>query len=151
MAKNWQLRPAEEMDREFLYQVKKQSNFGYISDLWGWDEDVQRREFAQDFQQIQEFSIITIDGADAGFLQLQKGTDFLNVAEIHLLPPFQSQGVGSAVLKNIQADAEGLPVLIGCFRANKRAYQLYQRLGFAPITENDTHFILIYNPTKQEE
>ena len=148
MAKNWQLRPAEEMDREFLYQVKKQSNFGYISDLWGWDEDFQRHEFAQDFQQIQEFSVITVDGADAGFLQLQKGTDFLNVAEIHLLPPFQSQGVGSAVLKNIQADAEGLPVLIGCFRANRRAYQLYQRLGFTPITENDTHFILIYNPTK---
>ena len=148
---DWQLRPAEERDREFLYQVKKQSNFGYISDLWGWDEDVQRREFARDFQQIREFSVITVDGADAGFLQLQSGSDFLNVAEIHLLPPFQGQGIGSAVLRNIQADAEGLPVLIGCFRANKRAYQLYQRLGFAPITENDTHFILIYNPTKQEE
>ena len=148
---DWQLRPAEERDREFLYQVKKQSNFGYISDLWGWDEDFQRREFARDFQQIREFSVITVDGADAGFLQLQSGSDFLNVAEIHLLPPFQGQGIGSAVLRNIQADAEGLPVLIGCFRANKRAYQLYQRLGFAPITENDTHFILIYNPTKQEE
>lgn len=148
---DWQLRPAEEKDQEFLYQVKKQSNFGYISDLWGWDEDVQRREFARDFQQIREFSVITVDGADAGFLQLQSGSDFLNVAEIHLLPPFQGQGIGSAVLKDVQADAEGLPVLIGCFRANKRAYQLYQRLGFAPITENDTHFILIYNPTKQEE
>ena len=148
---DWQLRPAEEKDQEFLYQVKKQSNFGYISGLWGWDEDVQRREFARDFQQIREFSVITVDGADAGFLQLQSGSDFLNVAEIHLLPPFQGQGIGSAVLRNIQADAEGLPVLIGCFRANKRAYQLYQRLGFAPITENDTHFILIYNPTKQEE
>lgn len=148
---DWQLRPAEERDREFLYQVKKQSNFGYISDLWGWDEDVQRREFARDFQQIREFSVISVDGADAGFLQLQSGSDFLNVAEIHLLPPFQGQGIGSAVLRDVQADAEGLPVLIGCFRANKRAYQLYQRLGFAPITENDTHFILIYNPTKQEE
>lgn len=146
-----QLRPAEEKDQEFLYQVKKQSNIGYISDLWGWDEDVQRREFARDFQQIREFSVITVDGADAGFLQLQSGSDFLNVAEIHLLPPFQGQGIGSAVLRDVQADAEGLPVLIGCFRANKRAYQLYQRLGFAPITENDTHFILIYNPTKQEE
>lgn len=148
---DWQLRPAEERDREFLYQVKKQLNFGYISDLWGWDEDFQRREFARDFQQIREFSVITVDGADAGFLQLQSGSDFLNVAEIHLLPPFQGQGIGSAVLRDVQADAEGLPVLIGCFRANKRAYQLYQRLGFAPITENDTHFILIYNPTKQEE
>lgn len=148
---DWQLRPAEERDQEFLYQVKKQSNFGYISDLWGWDEDFQRREFARDFQQIREFSVITVDGADAGFLQLQSGSDFLNVAEIHLLPPFQGQGIGSAVLRDVQADAEGLPVLIGCFRANKRAYQLYQRLGFAPITENDTHFILIYNPTKQEE
>ena len=148
---DWQLRPAEERDREFLYQVKKQSNFGYISDLWGWDEDFQRREFARDFQQIREFSVITVDGADAGFLQLQSGSDFLNVAEIHLLPPFQGQGIGSAVLRDVQAAAEGLPVRHGCFRPNKRAYQRAHRLGFAPITENDTHFILIYNPTKQEE
>lgn len=148
---DWRLRPAEERDREFLYQVKKQSNFDYISTLWGWDEDFQQREFVRDFQQIQEFSVITVNGADAGFLQLQRGADFLNVAEIHLLPPFQGEGVGSAVLRSLQAKAADLPILIGCFRANKGAYQLYRRLGFSPITENDTHFILIYNPKNQEE
>lgn len=151
MTENWRLRPAEERDQAFLYQVKKQSNFDYISALWGWDEDAQRRDFARDFQQLREFSVITVDGADAGFLQLQRGADFLNVAEIHLLPPFQGRGVGSAVLKSVQAESTGLPVLIGCFRANRRAYQLYQQLGFTPITENDTHFILIYHPTTQEE
>lgn len=91
----WKLRPAATEDQEFLYQVKKTSNFRYISLLWGWDEDFQRKEFSQDFQKIQEFSVITVDGTDAGFLQLQKGADFLNVAEIPtFFPP--SRGKGSA-------------------------------------------------------
>ena len=145
------LRPAAPADRDFLYQLKKQSNHGYVSALWGWDEDAQRREFDRDFQRLREFSVITADGADAGFLQLQKGADFLNVAEIHLLPAYRGRGLGSAVLRDVLARADGVPVLIGCFRANKGAYRLYRRLGFSPITENETHRILIYNPTKQEE
>ena len=147
------LRPALPEDRDLLYQLKKSVNYAYVSALWGWDEDFQRAEFDRDFQRREEFSVILSEGADAGFLQLQRGADFLNVAEIHLLPPFRGWGLGSAVLRSVQAqgDKEGLPVLIGCFRANKGAYRLYRRLGFSPITENETHRILIYNPTKQEE
>lgn len=146
----WKLRPAAPEDCEFLYQVKKTSNFRYVSLLWGWDEDFQRLEFSRDFQQIQEFSVITVDSVDAGFLQLQQGSDFLNVAEIHLLPPFQRQGIGSEILRHILCHTD-LPVLIGCFRGNTGAYRLYQQLGFTPITENDSHFILIHHPTIQEE
>ena len=146
----WKLRPAATEDQEFLYQVKKTSNFSYISLLWGWDEDFQRKEFSQDFQKIQEFSVITVDGTDAGFLQLQQRADFLNVAELHLLPPFQGQGIGSEILRHILRHTDQ-PVLIGCFRGNTGAYQLYQHLGFTPITETDSHFILIHHPTIQEE
>lgn len=146
----WKLRPAVPEDREFLYQVKKTSNFRYVSLLWGWDEDFQQLEFSRDFQQIREFSVITVDSADAGFLQLQKGSDFLNVAEIHLLPPFQGRGIGSEILRYLLCHTDQ-PVLIGCFRANAGAYRLYQRLGFTLITENDSHLILIHYPTIQEE
>lgn len=149
--RNWALRPAEEEDLAFLYQVKKASNLGYIAALQGWDEEGQRRAFARDFQRRREFSVITVDGADAGFLQLQRGADFLNVAELHLLPSFRSRGIGSAVLKHLQAQAVDLPLLIGCFQANKEALRLYRRLGFIPVTETDTHVILIHDPTKQEE
>ena len=150
---NWALRPAVETDFGFLYQVKKQSNFSYVSALRDWDEAAQRQAFTRDFQQIEEFSVIAVSGADAGFLQLQRGKDFLNVAEIHLLPPFRGRGIGSQLLREIQARAraEALPLLIGCFRANKRACRLYRRLGFIPAAETDTHFILIYDPTKQKE
>ena len=149
------LRPAMPEDRNFLYQLKKEVNLGYISAIWGWDEDYQQEEFDRDFQKREEFSVIVSDDADAGFLQLQRGTDFLNVAEIHLLPAFRGQGLGTAVLRYIQAlgDKEGLPVLIGCFRANQGARDLYLRLGFQPAGESDTHYLFLYYPTKlpQEE
>lgn len=142
-------------DRNFLYQLKKEVNLGYISAIWGWDEDYQQEEFDRDFQKREEFSVIVSDDADAGFLQLQRGTDFLNVAEIHLLPAFRGQGLGTAVLRYIQAlgDKEELPVLIGCFRANQGARDLYLRLGFQPAGESDTHYLFLYYPTKlpQEE
>lgn len=149
------LRPAMPEDRNFLYQLKKKVNLGYISAIWGWDEDYQQEEFDRDFQKREEFSVIVSDDADAGFLQLQRGTDFLNVAEIHLLPAFRGQGLGTAVLRYIQAlgDKEELPVLIGCFRANQGARDLYLRLGFQPAGESDTHYLFLYYPTKlpQEE
>lgn len=142
-------------DRNFLYQLKKEVNLGYISAIWGWDEDYQQEEFDRDFQKREEFSVIVSDDADAGFLQLQRGADFLNVAEIHLLPAFRGQGLGTAVLRYIQAlgDKEKLPVLIGCFRANQGARDLYLRLGFQPAGESDTHYLFLYYPTKlpQEE
>ena len=90
------LRPAMPEDRNFLYQLKKEVNLGYISAIWGWDEDYQQEEFDRDFQKREEFSVIVSDDADAGFLQLQRGADFLNVAEIHLLPAFRGQGLGTA-------------------------------------------------------
>lgn len=149
------LRPALPEDRDFLYQLKKTVNFGYISAIWGWDEDFQQAEFDRDFQKHEEFSVIVSEGVDAGFLQLQRGTDFLNVAEIHLLPAFRGQGLGTAVLRHIQVlgDKEGLPVLIGCFQANQGARDLYLRLGFQPAGESDTHYLFLYHPTKlpQEE
>lgn len=149
------LRPAMPEDRNFLYQLKKEVNLGYISAIWGWDEDYQQEEFDRDFQKREEFSVIVSDDADAGFLQLQRGADFLNVAEIHLLPAFRGQGLGTAVLRYIQAlgDKEELPVLIGCFRANQWARDLYLRLGFQPAGESDTHYLFLYYPTKlpQEE
>lgn len=149
------LRPAMPEDRNFLYQLKKEVNLGYISAIWGWDEDYQQEEFDRDFQKREEFSVIVSDDADAGFLQLQRGADFLNVAEIHLLPAFRGQGLGTAVLRYIQAlgDKEGLPVLIGYFRANQGARDLYLRLGFQPAGESDTHYLFLYYPTKlpQEE
>ena len=144
------LRPAMPEDRNFLYQLKKEVNLGYISAIWGWDEDYQQEEFDRDFQKREEFSVIVSDDADAGFLQLQRGADFLNVAEIHLLPAFRGQGLGTAVLRYIQAlgDKEELPVLIGCFRANQGARDLYLRLGFQPAGESDTHYLFLYYPTK---
>ena len=149
------LRPAMPEDRNFLYQLKKEVNLGYISAIWGWDEDYQQEEFDRDFQKREEFSVIVSDDADAGFLQLQRGADFLNVAEIHLLPAFRGQGLGTAVLRYIQAlgDKEELPVLIGCFRANQGARDLYLRLVFQPAGESDTHYLFLYYPTKlpQEE
>lgn len=149
------LRPAMPEDRNFLYQLKKEVNLGYISAIWGWDEDYQQEEFDRDFQKREEFSVIVSDDADAGFLQLQRGADFLNVAEIHLLPAFRGQGLGTAVLRYIQAlgDKEELPVLIGCFRANQGARDLYLHLGFQPAGESDTHYLFLYYPTKlpQEE
>lgn len=149
------LRPALPGDRDFLYQLKKSVNFGYISAIWGWDESFQQAAFDWDFQNREEFSVILFEGADAGFLQVQRGADFLNVAEIHLLPSFRGRGLGSAVLRDIQSQGKkgGLPVLIGCFRANQGAGRLYRRLGFQPAGETDTHYLFLYHPTKfpQEE
>ena len=130
------LRPALPEDRDLLYQLKKSVNYAYVSALWGWDEDFQQAEFDRDFQKREEFSVIVWEGGDAGFLQLQRGADFLNVAEIHLLPPFRGRGLAEQTVRRLIGDARALGcrrMVLDTFPFLAEAIHLYKKLGFREI------------------
>jgi ribosomal protein S18 acetylase RimI-like enzyme len=135
------VRPACDSDRTFLYGLHRQTMRGLIEQTWGWDERWQQLDFERRFRDYR-ISIIERDGRAAGGLFLEWRTDAIYIHEIQLTPESQGLGIGSAVVMQVigQAWKHGLPTTLSVLEANRRARQLYERLGFR-VTALDAPFI----------
>jgi ribosomal protein S18 acetylase RimI-like enzyme len=127
-------------DRDWLFELKKATMRNYVAAVYGWDDEVQRRWFNEKFDPV-KIRIIQRDGHDAGLLQVEETSGHVFLAQVEILPTFQNQGVGSAVIRAVIEDAKrkNKPVLLQVLRPNP-ARRLYQRLGFSVWAENATHF-----------
>jgi ribosomal protein S18 acetylase RimI-like enzyme len=91
--------------------------------------------------------ILEYDGAPVGYVCIEDRLDLVHVRELVLLPEFQNRGIGTALLRQVMAHAEGrgVPVQLGALHAN-RAAELYRRLGFWEIGRTDTHILFEWLP-----
>ncbi|MDQ3486935.1 MAG: GNAT family N-acetyltransferase [Acidobacteriota bacterium] len=135
------LRAASDADREFLYTLHCRTMRGVIEATWRWDESWQRRDFDRRFDSYQ-VSVIQSGGEAAGGLLLESTVGGIHIHEVQLLPEYQGQGIGTAVVRGVidQAAQRGVPVTLSVVPANPRAQSLYERLGFA-VTKIENPFI----------
>lgn len=127
---SWQLRPATEGDREFLFRLHCAAMRESVEALWGWDEELQRQIFDERFAG-ERFQVIVVDGKDAGVLDVEEGVDEVFLRLIELLPENQGRGIGSSIIRSLQA--RGKPVTLRVLTTNSRAAALYRRLGFRVV------------------
>lgn len=127
-------------DRDWLFELKKATMRNYIAAVYGWDDEVQRQWFIEKFNPAL-IRIIQQDGRDAGLLHAEENPDHVFIAQIEVLPAFQNQGIGSAVIRTVIEDAKqkNKPVLLQVLKPNP-ARRLYERLGFSVWAETATHF-----------
>lgn len=135
------LKDCIEMDRNFIYNVKKESIYDYVQRIWGWNEEYQIKDFETDFI-LENFKIIIVDNKYIGFLQINVEMSNVNITEIHIIREYQGKGIGGNIINSIikQAIKDNKTVSIGCFIDNTRARRLYERLGFKIISITDTHY-----------
>lgn len=143
---NYTLRNVTETDKSFIYNVKKASIYDYVDKIWGWDEEYQTIDFENDFN-TEYFRIIVVDQKDIGFVQIYEDSLNINIIEIHIIPEYQGNGIGSSIIKAIikQAVEKRKSVNIGTFIDNNRAKRSYERLGFKVIRITDTHYEMKYS------
>ncbi len=143
---DYKIRLATVEDHSFIYSLKKENLRGYVEQIWGWDEDYQRKDFDKKFLNIRQFNVIEVENQFAGFVQYSFEYPYFEVANIHLLPEYRGKGIGSDILRYLQkvCIAQDRKIRIGCFKENHRAKSLYLKLGFMQTEENDTHYILEY-------
>lgn len=97
--------------------------------------------------QVDEVRLITLDGADIGWLQSHAEGDAVFLAQLFVDRPFQRRGIGTAVMQLLIAEAAdaGQAVTLGVIKANP-ALRLYQRLGFRMTHEDARKFYLRREP-----
>mgnify|MGYP002713107007 CR=1 FL=1 len=138
------LRPATQADYEFLYQLHKVAMKKYIEATWGWEESWQQDHFQAKWEPTKQ-QIIQVEGQDAGVLVVEQrdGAYYLGLLEI--LPAFQGCGVGTAVIQDFIAVAKKqvLPATLHVLKSNPQAQQLYERLGFVIVAEEEHKYLMM--------
>ncbi|MGE5291696.1 MAG: GNAT family N-acetyltransferase [Micromonosporaceae bacterium] len=131
------LRPATPADSEFCFQLHKAAMGGYITAIWGWDEQIQRDFHTRAFNP-GRWQIITARGADIGMLDVEyrPGEIFLSRIEIH--PGHQGQGIGTRLISALidEAGQRGQDLVLEVLTVNQRARALYQRLGMRDVARH---------------
>ncbi len=135
------LRRAREDDKDFAFQAKKAAFKRYVDQVWGWEEDEQRKLHDRRYQP-QYFHIISLGGTDVGVTSVVQKADCVNVNQLYILPEYQGQGLGGLCMSAVieQAAKLCLPVRLSVLKVNRRAVAFYGRLGFSTIGDTETHF-----------
>ena len=91
-------------------------------------------------------AIVTSDGNTVGFVQTVENDDEIYLRYLALVPEAQGRGLGTDLIKNLQANAagRGLPIRLSMLRTNSRVAKLYERLGFVPSEESDSFTEMIW-------
>ncbi|HSE10099.1 MAG TPA: GNAT family N-acetyltransferase [Nocardioidaceae bacterium] len=79
--------------------------------------------------------VIELAGDPVGRLRVVRTADCLDMSGLQILPRFQSQGIGSAVIRTLMEEAltSGKILELGVMSSNQRARGLYERLGFREV------------------
>jgi ribosomal protein S18 acetylase RimI-like enzyme len=137
------LRPATELDREFLRALHHACYRSWVEPIWGWDQADQDRRFDRAFG-VAGRVIVEFDAEPIGTLKTSRIGGSLSVDDIEVAPQHQSRGMGSRLLRGVlaEADRESIPVRLQVLRTNP-ARRLYERLGFTVERETDSHVLMV--------
>jgi ribosomal protein S18 acetylase RimI-like enzyme len=143
------LRPALPADREFLLGVYESTRTEEVA-LTAWD-DAQKRAFLRQQAEAQDtdyrgrygdagFLVVERDGEPIGRLYRGEKPGELLLLDIALLPQWRGQGIGSALIDDLlaEADRRGMTVTLHVEHWNP-AKRLYDRLGFAVMAEDGVY------------
>jgi ribosomal protein S18 acetylase RimI-like enzyme len=149
------LRPVGTEDEAFLYEVYASTRLEELA-VTGWN-DAQRNAFLRqqfnaqhrhyhEHYQAAAFQLILQDGQPIGRLYVARWQDEIRIIDIALLPEYRNSGIGSALIKQVlaEADAASKPVTIHVEQFNP-ARHLYERLGFQTV-ENRGIYLFMKRP-----
>lgn len=128
MSARARLRRASASDRAFGESLHRANMWPYLQARGiAWDPERHRRSWA-----VFETYVIVRDGVDAGVLMLHAVDDALEVRDLQIAEPCRGRGLGTAVLRRVQATARkrGFAQLRLRVYDENPARRLYERLGF---------------------
>jgi ribosomal protein S18 acetylase RimI-like enzyme len=143
------LRPALSTDSEYCFQLHKAAMGAYVTTVWGWNEELQRDYHVRAFAPGQ-WQIITVEGADAGMLDVEQRPTEIYLSRIEVHPDYQGRGIGAQLIRSLlyQARHQDRDLTLDVLVVNKRARALYRRLGLHEVTHHGENDIKISMSTR---
>jgi GNAT superfamily N-acetyltransferase len=135
MARQIDLQQAKAEHYDFCLHLFLLTMRPYMQELNVWDEQEQRSNFAAQWK-LEEVRIISVDGNDAGWLQVAELPAEIRLQKFFIFPRHQRSGIGSEVLSKLLATwrPTGKKVVLRVLK-NNPARRLYERLGFSVVAE----------------
>jgi ribosomal protein S18 acetylase RimI-like enzyme len=155
--RSYQVRPATSGDAGFLTDVvfeatQAQGRFPDVFDEQQWRTAFSERtqEQLRGADPDSATSVIEVDDEPAGRLRIVRTADHIELAGIQLLPGLQRDGIGTAIIEDLKAQAAalGLPVVLDVEKDNPDARRLYERLGFVQVSESEQEYRLRWGATQ---
>jgi GNAT superfamily N-acetyltransferase len=143
-----QRRGATPDDLEVLFAISKAALRSYVEATFGpWDEQFQRDLFLQttDFA---THEVFVREGTAIGFWSVIRSPESIDLDRLSLLPEFQGQGIGTALINELKREARKLPIRLQVFPVNP-AQRLYRRLGFQLVRTTLTHLDMEWRAAPQ--
>jgi ribosomal protein S18 acetylase RimI-like enzyme len=157
VARTISLRPIGAADDRFLYELYASTRADELAPL-GWDGTqrtafvqmqlaAQTRSYRQEFPDA-AFDVILVDEQPAGRLYVDRQPGELRIVDIALLPEYRNTGVGTELLRGLQADVarSGGAIRLHVDRSN-RALGLYTRLGFQIVADTGVYLQMAWPPS----
>lgn len=156
MSAEYTLLPAQPADAAFLLAVYASTRANEMA-LVDWTPE-QKRGFvqmqynaqAQHYARVYpgaEYSIILNGKTAVGRLIVNRAHDEILMMDIALLPEYTRAGIGSAIIRELMAEAQqtGKPLRLHVETFNP-AQHLYERLGFTKIAESGFYIEMEWRP-----
>ena len=142
---DFKIRNASQDDYEAVYKIKKDALQSYVEKTWGWNEEFQRNYHEKHFEPI-NLKIIEVKNEPIGSLKFIKEKDHIFLSELFIIQKYQSKKIGSRIINGYIKNAivQRKTVKLQVLRINKRAVNLYKKLGFEIYEEDNVYFKMIY-------
>lgn len=116
-----------------------------LTALGAWDNARAYATFSEYFKQ-DEVRIITVNGADVGWIQVSDANGEVHLDQLHLTEPFRDLGIGTTLIEQTMDKArdQNRPLRLSFVRGN-RAVALYERLGFRVVGGDETKIHMQWN------
>lgn len=156
VSQGFALRPEDERDLPFLMRLYATTREQELAPL-PWTPEQKQLFLASQFQAQRHhyrtyfgtsaFDLLEQNGEPCGRLYVQRRETTLHIIDIALLPAWRGNGIGTALLEALKAQARtaGIGISNMVERYNP-ALRLYLRLGFAEIADHGIYLELEWRP-----
>ena len=143
---DWTFNPATARDLERIADLKVLVIREHLERLIPWSEESSRQYLFDRFVPA-NLRIIEVNGVFAGCVALRQAEDCRWLEQFYLVPEFQGQGLGSAVLSALleECDADGATVRLDVLQQSP-ARRLYERHGFVFEHEDELDVFMVRHP-----